>query len=254
MNMSPESILLICFALVIVVPIAINAIKSPIRFRNTSWHTIEPGFEPSKDTSMPPDVEEIVAEMQQLGFVVLENWVYSGFSRGTGSLALLEHPQTLDVAKVLITSSGPIRHMISLFQSRFEDGTEINTVNNPFSSGLPPLPEQTVLWLPEVKDVHQLYRIHTLVIQGQRIRKKKIPIGPNPINYLSEGRDRLLAHHVETGYYYLDKNHNVYRPTWKGAILATWKHVWPLRPLYQSWRRRPTRELLRELGIHLEAG
>ncbi len=204
-------------------PIAINAIKSPIRFRNSSWHSVESGFEPCKDDFLSPDVAEIVADIQQLGFIILGNWNYSGFSRGAGRLTLLEHPQTLDAAKVLISSFGPVRHLISLFQTRFEDGTEINTVNSPISSGMPPLPGQTVLWLPEVRDVKQLYRIHTQVIEGQRISKKKIPVGPDPINYLSEGRNRLLAHFVETAAITsLMRLTGLYRPTWKGALLA-----WP---------------------------
>jgi hypothetical protein len=162
----------------------------------------------------------------------------------------MEHPHNLDVAKVMISTAGRIRVVVSQFQTRFEDGTEIATANNPLSSGLPSFPDQIVVWLPEMHDLKQLYAVHTEVIAAQRIRKKKLPIGPNPTGSLIEARDRLLAHLVDKGYYYRDDT--VYRPTWKGALLLTYRHLWPVRRFYQSWRRRPTRELLRELGIHLE--
>jgi hypothetical protein len=81
---------------------------------------------------------------------------------------------------------------------------------------------------------------------------KRLAVGADPVAYLIEGRERILAHHVATGYYYLDEARDIYRPTWKGAVLMTWRLLWPIRPLYRAWRRRPTHAFLRERGLHLE--
>jgi hypothetical protein len=64
----------------------------------------------------------------------------------------------------------------------------------------------------------------------------------------------MLTHAVATGYYWIDERWGVYRPTWKGALLMTGKHAWPVRPIYRALRHRRTRGLLREAGVGGETG
>jgi hypothetical protein len=52
---------------------------------------------------------------------------------------------------------------------------------------------------------------------------------------------------VDCGYYYRDELAGVQRPTWKGAILMTWKLCWPVKPIRLALRRHGARRLLHEL-------
>jgi hypothetical protein len=250
--MMPLDILLLSIVLGMVLGIALVAIRAPIRVRLNNWHTADPGYEPWEGNNLAPDAAQTIAALRDLGFAVRGHWHVTGHSRATGQITLMEHPQTLDVAKVIVTAAGARRHLTVLFQSRFEDGTELATANNQITVGLPVLPETTPLWLPEVRDAGLLYRVHCQARDVLGRSKKRLSVGQDPLAFLTEGRNRILAYHVETGYYYLDESRGVFRPTWKGALLMTWRLLWPLRPLYRAWRRRPTRKLLRELGIRLE--
>jgi hypothetical protein len=58
-----------------------------------------------------------------------------------------------------------------------------------------------------------------------------------------------MAAWVAGGYYAIDEERGVVRPTWKGAVLITWRLLWPVKPMYRSRRRRATRQLLERLGV-----
>jgi hypothetical protein len=252
--MIPLDNVVLIVGLGIVLGFAVAAVRAPIRFRFNNWHSADAGFEPLERDRLAPDVTRIIAELDNLGFVFRGCWRNTGHSIATGNIVLLEHPQTLDVAKVLETAAGASRHVSLLFQTRFEDGTEAVTANNRLTVGLPGLRETIGLWLPEVRDPGQLYRVHDQFRDNVGAGKKRLAVGPDPAAFMAAGRDRMLAHFVTTGYYYFDKAGRVYRPTWKGAVLMTWRLLRPIRPFFRAWRRRPTRKLLRELGIQLEPG
>jgi hypothetical protein len=250
--MIPPHIVLISIVLAVVAGFAWVAIRAPISVRLNNWHSADSGFESCQSNQLAPDVTRMIAALRDLGFVVRGYWHHTGHSRATGQITLMEHPQTLDVAKVVLTAAGTRQDVTLLFQTRFDDGTEVVTGNNRITVGLPSLPGTTYLWLSEVRDASQLYRVHDQVRDHLGLGKKRLSVGPDPAAFLTAGRNRILAHHVETGYYYLDETHGVYRPTWKGAVLMTWRLLWPIRPFYRAWRRWPTRELLREQGLDLE--
>jgi hypothetical protein len=250
--MFPFDLLLIYVVVGVVLGFALVAVRAPVRVRLNNWHSADSGFEPCEGDDLAPGVARRVADLRDLGFVVRGHWRLTGHSIATGQVTLMEHPQTWDVAKVIVTAAGTRRSVTLLFQTRFEDGTEVGAANNPVTVGLPSLPETTYVWLPEVRDARRLYHVHEQVRDHLGAGKKRLPVGPDPADFLSEGRERILAHHAATGYFYLDETRGVYRPTWKGAVLMTWRLLWPIRPLYRAWRRRPTRKLLRELGVSLD--
>jgi hypothetical protein len=237
--------------LVIPVHFAFLAITVPIRVRFKNSMSTNYDFEPLNECSLARDVERLIDVIKDLGFVVRGHWEATGHSRATGKITLMEKTQTLYVAKILVTKAGKTRHVTLLFQARFEDGTEINTANNQVTAGLPPLPECTTLWLPRVRDAKELYRIHFEFTNGLRTSKKRLSIGNDPLSLLVATRTRMLDHFVETGYYHFDEQRSVYRPTWKGAFLMSWRQIWPIRPLFRAWRYRRTHQLLREHGIQL---
>ncbi len=240
---------LVPLVLMVVLGFLLIIIQPPLRVRLKNWHSAEAEYEPCDRSALAGDVDGLVAGLEDLGFVVRGHWYLTGHSRASGQLTLLENPQTLDLGRVFVTVAGARRHVTVQFQTRFDDGTEVVTANNEITAGLPSLPETTALWLPQVRDARALYRIHQEVLEHLGAGKNRLPLGDAPYTFLSEGRRRTNAHHVQTGYFFLDESQGVYRPTWKGALLMTTRLRWPVRPLYRAWRRRRTSQLLCRLGI-----
>jgi hypothetical protein len=250
--MMPEYILMGVLLLALAFFLVLPFIRGPIRVRLNNSHAEDTHFEPCDDHYLPRDVKWLIADLRDLGFVVRGRWQVVGHSSATAQMTVLEHPQTSDVSKILDTAAGSRRSVSLLFQTCYQDGTETVTANNQIIAGLPALPQVTVLWLPEVRDPRQLYDVHKQAGDALGPGKERRPIGEDAVAFLKEGSARIRAHHVQTGYYFLDKDRGVYRPTWKGAALITWRLLWPIRPLYRAWRRRRTSLLLQKLGVDVD--
>ncbi len=248
----PETHLLGVLALVAVLGYILLAITAPVLYRLRHWQSADMNYEPYRGKYRARDVARTIAVLRDLGFEVLGHWELDGHSPATGTVTLMEHPETLDVARLLDVELGASRQVTLALQTRFEDGKEVITANNRFTIGLPTPPEITAVWLPEVRDAAELCRVHSQLRDGLGAGKKRLPVGPDPAAFLSAATLRLLTLWVHTGCFYLDEARSVYRPTWKGAILATWKHLPLVRLLYRVWRRRRTRKLLDELDIEVE--
>lgn len=250
--LTPESIFLGVIAGGVLLVYVVLAIRAPIRFRSRNWPAAAPTYEPLDDNDLPPDVAGIIGVLGELGFVVLGHWQLASHTPATSYVTVLEHPETRDVARVVEVMTRTSRQVALGFETRFEDGTEVATANNQSTSGRGWLPGVTVVWLPEVRDAWELYRVHGQVRDALGAGKKRLPVGADPVTFLQAGTDRLFRYWLESGYYYLDEDHRVYRPTWKGAVLTTWRLLGPVRPLYRAWRRRQTRKLLDALDIDRE--
>jgi hypothetical protein len=224
-----------------------------MRAHSNNWLPREGEYEPLEENRLGRDHEDMVDELVDLGFVVLGHWRVPDHANATGVMTLLEHPQTLDVASVIVTKgrnrSG--RTYTLAFQTRFEDCTEISTANSPKTVGLPRQARITGLWLPEVRDPRELHRVHEQVRNRLGVGKRRLSVGPDCLAFLLDSRRQTIDEWVKEGYYYLDQAEGVCRPTWKGAVLTTWRLIWPIRPLFRARRRRATHRLLRELGVQV---
>jgi len=236
----------------VILAIALGAILAPIGVRLNNWSAADPAYEPCEDDDLAPDVIRMVSILSDIGFVDRGSWELRAHSRATGQVTLMEHPQTLDLVMVVEVKSRNHRLVSLRLITRFEDGTAVATDNSRLTVGLPFRPGITFLWLPGVRDAMQLYHIHVQARENLGCGKKRLPVGGDPVVYLKAAHKRMFNHYVETGYHYLDEAHGVYRPTWKGALLMSWRLMWLIAPFYRAYRQRRTRDLIRELGIHLE--
>jgi hypothetical protein len=250
--MHPESMVLGVIALVASLGYALLALTAPVRFRLRHWQSADTTYEPYLGKYQARDVARMAAVLRGMGFAVLGRWELDGHSPATGTVTLLEHPQTLDVARLMDVEVGASRQVTLALQTRFEDGMELFTANQRFTTGLPSPPEITAVWLPEVRQPGELYRVHGQVRDRLGDGKKRLPVGPDPAAFLGAATLRLLTLWVRTGHFYLDEARGVYRPTWKGAVRATWHHLPLVRLLYRAWRRRRTRKLLDELDVEVD--
>ncbi|HJT79018.1 MAG TPA: hypothetical protein VJ739_17615 [Gemmataceae bacterium] len=250
--LTPESAFLGVIAAGLLLGYVLVAVWAPIRFRWRYWHAADPTYEPLDGDDLPPDVAGMLDVLAELDFVFLGHWQHAGNPSATAYVTVMEGPQTRDVAKVLEVTTATRRQVTLVFQTRFEDGTEVATTNSRLTTGLRSPPGITAVWLPQVRDVWQLYRVHSQVRDGLGAGKERLPVGPDPVAFLKAGSDRMFRHWLASGYYYLDEARGVYRPTWKGAVLMTWRLLRPVRPLYNAWRGRQTRKLLNALDIEVE--
>ncbi|HZU37665.1 MAG TPA: hypothetical protein VFA18_17220 [Gemmataceae bacterium] len=228
----------------------IAILLAPFRVHAQQWQSADPHYEPREDEAIPHDVRWIIEDLESLGFQVRGHWGTKN-SIAKAQLTLMEHPNTLDLGNVIDTRARLRRHITLFFQTRFADGTLLVTSNNRITVGLPLSPEATPVWLPEVRDPRHLYAVHQQVRESMMLGKKPLGVGPDPIAFLIARSKENLQQFANGGYFYLDEAGGVYRPTWKGAFLMTWRLLPPIRPFYVAWRRRRTRKLLRHLGIGL---
>ena len=246
--MAPDSLLLVLLG-GLLLPWLLPFITAPIRMRSRSWQNTDPLYAPDDEGHLPEIARLAAADLRILGFEDRGTWRHDGAALATGWVVLLEHAQTLDAAKVLVVATRNRRSVSLVFQVRYTDGTEVVTANNRVTAGFPPLPGITVAWLPAIRDAVSLYRIHAQLRDALGGGRTRVGAGRDPAEFLRDGSARSLANWVATGYYELDEARGVVRPTWKGAVLVTWRQMWPIKPLYRARRRRATRRRLRQLGI-----
>ncbi len=161
-------------------------------------------------------------------------------------VTLWTHPKNNDIAQWSAFFTKRQKDQFLMFLSTMSDGTEIVTTNRTSASVLPMAKKRVRLYLPNIHDLGQLYEIHGRVLELMGIRTNET-LGDDPAVFLNSFALKDLKLCLERGYYYLDPATEVYRPTWKGSIMMTWKELWPAKPLRQAWRRYQTNKLLRKL-------
>jgi hypothetical protein len=119
------------------------------------------------------------------------------------------------------------------------------------TAGFPQPPGISAAWLPEIRDAEELCEVHERLRDALAQGQPRVGVGGDAAKFLRDGSLRIHANWLATGYYRLDKDCGVYRPTWKGAVLVTWRLLWPIKPLFRAWRRRHTSRLLHRLGIEV---
>src|SRR5215203_6120999 len=129
--------------------------------------------------------------------------------------------------------------------TEFEDGPEIDTNNAPLPAILSPVLQKQVHSLPGIDDAATLYKVHRYLTSDVRG-----PVKPLPSKYrIAESMEiesvRTLRRQVEAGYFYLDKSRGTYRPTAVGAVLMSWKLLWPVGMIRAALMRRNAARLVR---------
>lgn len=251
-----ESVLLSWLPLLLV-PFIAPFLIAPflIRFKNSQ--AAYPEFVPVAAWSLPPDVAQHFAVFVQAMFAegfALVGYLYQSnqVSNVTLFMAVMKRAETADMAcmaDITSTSGGVSTNaLVAEVCTDLEDGTEISTNNFQYASAFKDNPQRKLFRFPEVRNPRSLYQLH---------RKLRQRCAPNAQGVLpSEGRDlfhlsnsmtREMRKQVEFGYYYLDETNEVYRPTWKGAFIMTWKLAWPVGAIRKAWMKRKAQTIIRSL-------
>jgi len=235
-------------------------VAGPVMVHRTQRTSLEPTFQAFDPLGpdAPPELTQaynaIQGELARLGFAVVQSYSNRSVNNAVGYITLFQNRKTAEVARLLVSVSvrGVVRNAAVLFKynTDFGDDSLVLTYNgrSPWIYPRRPPPYHAFNF-PDVTDPGRLLELHRALVRrigGGQIRRD--PLGADPDAYLR--RTEYLqpqAYHMACGYSYRDEAAGVQRPTWKGAILVTWKLLWPLKPLGLALRRNKARRLLREL-------
>jgi hypothetical protein len=233
-------------------------VQVPIHLHRNHWLSVQTEYEPiSPARDVIPEeawlrIRKGVASLSPCGFQVLGHFQKSAQVSGAmGYVTLLKNANLITVAR-LVTVFGtalkgrPAKGSL-VFTTELADGTKLVTSNSTTTGLTPRRKNRLRLWMPEIQDPLELYEFHERLVQRFGKQPKLFDLNGDFNDYLRRHSDDQRAHWIKEGYYRLDSAAQLYRPTWKGAVLLAWKQLWPLKPLSRAWRKHQTNKLLRKL-------
>ena len=232
----------------------------PIVTHHNQSQPIRRAQEPCEISQLPPDfawfASRSAAELAPLGFVAAAH-LRSDTSNGRQltHVSIWTNRTAGDMAEVIsVRVSGAMASSGSslvTFITRYRDGTSIITSNSKTPGIFRRNPKELSLRVPTTSDVALMYRVHRARV-GRLGRSRGQPVLPAAGSEIEDHQDRntrTMVYQVDAGYYRIDQDAGVYRPTWKGAFLMTWKLVQPFKSIRMSRVRRASEMELKELGL-----
>jgi hypothetical protein len=232
-------------------------IIAPIRGRFLLWFARplrSKKFEP--DDSVPAHIskriQRITADLNEVGFSRVVSYRTDG---GTGNFthfsAEFENVRERCLAGMAVSCRGhplePVGTVGLVFQTSFRDGSKVGTLNQEMPGSLfPEEPSCLAVELP-MPDPEMQFQVHAAVVRRHAATEDRIAVPTDPIAYRQAQDEENYARLMDAGYLFYDARDDVYRPTWKAAILMCWKNQWPVGAIRRSRKRRRTAALLKEL-------
>lgn len=244
---SPERLI---FLLLVLCPWLLG----PVLIRCNQWSSARPCLVPCHpDHAGTPSLIRCAAlELKPLGFVHLRTFeLVNQVPNVKGFESLYYNPSSLDVARVIVGLSATTEVSYYLFSSELSSGEEIYTSNSRCPLVTPPVPQVRTMAFPGIHEPARLYTIHRARVKfGLRCRPKI----DDPHAYVLSKETRALNNYVARGYYSPSEDGRRLVPTWKGAVLMTWKSLWPVPPIRRAWRRLRAWFALRSLPFEENGG
>jgi hypothetical protein len=119
------------------------------------------------------------------------------------------------------------------FDSRFDDGSELNTHNCEFLGAPIHSPHETSRAFSLIKNPSQLFRVHLHYLEQLKLKRAPLPLAGQEFLALKSSLCDDLVHQEQMGGLALDASAEFYKPTWAGAFLIAWHGMWPL-----SWFKK----------------
>jgi hypothetical protein len=242
--------------------VAFYLVWAPLQIKWKHWLSADPHYEPIDAASdqVPLRVAESIAEtagqVEALGFRPLGLFRSDRTTANAASyLFLFEDTKARCVSQLftVFAASGVLQRVVTVlnFRTEFTDGTSLITANSRAAKLFPPVRlregSMSFPWIDAPRPLYEIHRASVAHYAADGI-PRETDIG-DPADFLQASSRREIAGIAEVGYLRLDEPRRVYRYTWKGAVLATWKLTWPIRPIRQMLRRRKAARILRELGL-----
>ena len=213
-----------------------------IRFRQTQPRSAE--FAPigsSAPAAVPASFDATRETLATHGFVEIGRLEQTNSNRGmAGVVQLLEHPNSYAVCSRLVIANPASDQLLAdlvVFLTERTAGPTLVTSNATIIAPFPPNPRFDTVWFPDVRDPAKLYALHgARVAQPGAGGPRRTTVASHPVDYQARLETASKEHMVRCGYWWLDEDNRVYRPTWKGAILMALRSLPPCRQLIR-WQR-----------------
>src|SRR5262249_49004852 len=236
------------FAILIATLFVLAALKivfpffvAPILFRYNGWLAANPQFYLSGIEFFPSHIADqfasMIHDLESEGFTVTAHLCQRDMAPGNSVyLTLLTNYETRDstalVHMIAEYETAYLETSYIEFNAEYADGFEINTNNSDESNIFKNDPNIKVFRFSDVMDPRRLYWIHRKLSARYGSRSQKIIASRSmELVKISNSTAKDIAGQADFGYYFLDKEHDRYRPTWKGAFLMVWKLAWPIDPI-----------------------
>lgn len=194
-------------------------------------------------------VDRWSAQIQALGFSPLGVYNMGALASNTQSfLAYFVNRTAGDFANVSVVLSSAVTKSYFEFSSSFSNALTLDTnMNSIVSIGSVPA-DILIFRFPSIASPSQLYQVHRALIQKHAgfLRPQLPPEGEEATRIVKQ-LGRFGPCQAAAGLMYLAPGATHYRLTWKGALLMTWKSIWPTplirRSLYAMRMQRVLKSL-----------
>lgn len=197
---------------------------------------------------------EADAELDDAGFVPVAAYRTTNLmANSVAYVALYNHPRRPEVVKFIGTmvrsQVGTAVASQTVLATEFTDGTEILTSDSRVPSVYPSVEPPTHGFVfPQVESLPRLVAIHRgLVRRFETGRTRSDPIGADPLEYLHRTEQQMGERHLAWGYHRELDGGATRAPTWKGAVLMTWRMLPPWKQIRRWNRLRRAERIIREL-------
>jgi hypothetical protein len=263
----PFAFFLMWILLVLGVLILLPYLGGPVLIRLTLKQAAEPRLMPFPldDPTLPNAVahafQTVVERLRPAGFEPITGLGMPSQAPNVKALVmLLVNRQAKDIAVAAVMyartpgatpATSQLRTFYVELVSHFRNGSVVQTNNSSELTVFGPRPTHIVGRFPAVKDAGRLYRLHQGMVARSGLRDKVFRLdeefGGEAAAAVAASMVEELKAQVKTGYMYLSAGEDAYRPTWKGAVLMTWKLLWPVKAIRRAARDRTARRLMAEL-------
>lgn len=216
-------------------------------------------FDPARH-KVPDDVAAAMRQTCEAlateGFRVVADLFQTGQVKHVSvRVVLLENPGTAELALAITVFSAarPARMVASYVElpTKFRDGRSVSVNNSPRLGSFAPRPPRAVLQFLSVRDPARLCRIKRAYLRRHYRQVEASPFEHqgDPGRFLSEALVRELTEQVEAGTRRRDDRAGVFRPTFTGAWMMTWKLLPPFSSIRKARLGRRAAEVLKDLGM-----
>ena len=192
-----------------------------------------------------------IPQMENLGFELLGCYDFGVLAGNTRRyVAYFLKRSTNDFANVTVATSPQKIAAYFEFSTRFANGLTLETNTNRVLPLTPDNPDIQVFRFPEIREPQALYRLHLQLIQkhasGQWAQGEP---KDHELGRLVKVIENYGPRHAKLGYMVLAKNGRTYRLTWKGALLMTWRGLWPTSLVRKALQRKTMQSELQALPV-----
>jgi hypothetical protein len=236
-----------------VVVLLVQAIMGPVLVRFNIWGRKNPEIKvvdfDEMESYIADKINAYCIELEKLGFEAIELFCLPDLmSNPVGPFAILLNEQGKTWAMVVFMKSDTAGTFHIEFCTEFFDESELCTNNSTQLTSFAKAYRKEVFQFPKQDDIGLMYAAHKHLINTHFGGRSAVLNGVgNEQEYLEASFIKDFVKQAELGYYYLDRSGTKYRPTLKGAILMTWKLIWPIGAFRKLLRSINAQNILREI-------